>query len=265
MENIMIGAAILLTGVVLLAMGFARRSSAGALKAVPCRYVSALVPGERQFITGKARSGVRLESPVSKKDCVFYREQVEQYHAEVPGDRYRLELDNNRRGALRGGWEVVSDNFNGAFFVDDPTGAALVVPSNGSLDLRKQPLTMDESLERRRTELVILQGETVSALGFPRRIDELIKYLRQAPGGNLSTELVAELMKMERDPAYASLHCFFGQGLERVTDQPCSDYIAGTGNSASSLLQAGGVLAVAGAAFLLYSLKNLLGAPPDIG
>jgi len=255
MEIALIGAALLLTGLVLAGVGYSRRSSAGSMGAVPCRYMNALVPGERQFISGKARSPVKMQSPLSKEDCVFYHEQV---------DEYRFEMSNSRRSAGRGRWERVADNFYGAFFVDDPTGTALVLPGGDSLDLGKPELTLDESLERRRTERAILQGETVSALGFPRRLDEMIQYLRQAPGIKLSPELLGELLKLEKDPASASLPCFFGRGLEKLADQPCADYIAGKGESASGLLRTGWVLAAAGGALLLYSLKTLAGQPPDI-
>jgi hypothetical protein len=255
MEIALIGAALLLAGLVLAGVGYSRRSSAGAMGAVPCRYLNALVPGERQFISGKARSPVKMQSPLSKADCVFYHEQVEEY---------RFEVGRGHRSAGRGRWERVADNFYGAFFVDDPTGSALVLPAGDSLDLGKAELTLDESLERRRTERAILQGETVSALGFPRRIDELIQYLRQAPGVKLSPELLGELLKLERDPACASLPCFFGRGLEKLADQPCADYIAGKGESAAGLLRTGWVLAAVGGALLLYSLKMLAGQPPDI-
>lgn len=255
METLLIGAAALLGGLVMLAMGFARRSRAAAMRSVPCRFVAALVPGERQFISGKARSPVRLQAPLSKQDCVFYYEKVEEY---------RFEVSNGRRSAGRGSWERVADNFYGAFFVDDPTGAALVLPGFDSLDLGKPELKMDESLERRRSELAILQGETVSALGVPRRIDELIQYLRQSHSSNLSPELLAELMKLERDPASASLPCFFGRGLERLADQPCEAYIAGTGESAAGLLQGGAALALAGAGFLLFALKKVMGQAVSI-
>lgn len=255
METMMIGAVLLLAGVVMLGIGFSRRSSAGALRSVPCRYINALVPGERQFISGKARSPVRMESPLSKQDCVFYHEQVEEY---------RFRVSSGRHSAGHGRWERVADNFYGAFYVDDPTGTALVLPGYDSLDLGKPELKMDESLQRRRSERAILQGETVSALGSPRKIGELIQYLRQSPGTKLSPELLAELMRLEADPAAAALPCFFGRGLEKLADQPCADYVAGTGESASSMLRTGGVLAAAGAGLVLYSLKTFMGRAPDI-
>lgn len=255
MELLFFGGAALSAGIALLAMGFYRRSRAAAMKGVPCRFVTALVPGERQFISGKARSPVLLQAPLSKKDCVFYHEKV---------DEYRFEVSNSRRSAGRGSWERVADNFYGAFFVDDPTGAALVLPGFDSLDLGKPELSLDESPERRRSELAILQGETVSALGVPRRIDEFIQYLRQTPSANLSPALVAELMRLEKEPAAASLPCFFGRGLERVSDQPCAEYVAGTGESAAGLLQGGALLAAAGAGMVLYALKKLFWQPVSI-
>jgi hypothetical protein len=254
METILIGAVLLLAGVVMLVIGFSRRSSAGAMRDIPCRYINALVPGERQFISGKARSPVHMQAPVSKQDCVFYHEQIEEL-------RYR---GGHHRGVGNHSWERVADNFYGAFYVDDPTGAALVLPGFDSLDLGKPELRIDESLQRRRSERAILQGETVSALGRPRKIGELIQYLRQSPGAKLSSELLAELMRLETDPAAAALPCFFGQGLEKLADQPCADYVAGTGESASSMLQIGGVLAAVGAGLVVYSLKAVMGAAPNI-
>lgn len=252
MNSLVLGAVLLCGGLISLAAGFARRARAGAIRALPCVYISDLKPGARQFVTGKARSPVRMESPVAKQSCVFYYELTEEY---------RHEPSSGPRGTGRGSWDRVSDNFYGAFFVDDPTGAALVLPNYGALDLAKPDVTFDDSPDRRRTERVILQGETVSALGVPRRLGDLVQYLRQT-GANMHPDFLAEIMRMERDPAFAGLPCFFGDGLERLADQTWEEYAASTGESAAFLLQAGGAAAAAGAALLLYEFKKTLPASP---
>lgn len=248
MNGLLLGGILFCGGLIGLAAGFARRARAGAIRALPCVYISGLKPRERQFITGKARSPVQMESPVAKQSCVFYYEMTEEY---------RHEHSSSPRGTGRGSWDRVSDNFYGAFFVDDPTGTALVLPNYDALDLAKPDVTFDDSPDRRRTERVILQGETVSALGTPRQIGDLVKFLRHA-GANMHPDFLAELMRMERDPSAAGLPCFFGEGLERLADQTWEEYAASTGESAAFLLQAGGAAAVAGAALLLYELKKTL-------
>lgn len=248
MDSLVLGGIIFSCGLIGLAAGFARRARAGAIRALPCVYISDLKPRERQFITGKARSPVQMESPVAKQSCVFYHEMTEEY---------RRDHSSGTRGTGRGSWDRVTDNFYGAFFVDDPTGAALVLPNYGALDLAKPDVTFDDSPDRRRVERVILQGETVSALGVPRPIGDLVKFLRHA-GANLHPDLLAEIMRMERDPAFSGLACFFGDGLERLADQNWEEYAASTGESASFLLQAGGAAALAGAALLVYELRKTL-------
>ena len=248
MNTFVFGAVLLCGGLIGLAVGFARRARAGAIRALPCVYISDLKPRERQFVTGKARSPVQITSPVSRQNCVFYHEMTEEY---------RHQHSSSPRSAGRGSWDRVSDNFYGAFFVDDPTGAALVLPNYDALDLAKPDVTFDDSPDRRRIERVILQGEPVSALGVPRPIGDLVKFLRQA-GVNMHPDFLAELMRMERDPAFAGLPCFFGDGLERLADQTWEEYAASTGESAAFLLQAGGAAALAGAALLLYEIKKAL-------
>jgi hypothetical protein len=252
MDSLVLGGLIFSCGLIGLAVGFARRARAGAIRSLPCVYISDLKPLKRQFITGKARSPARVTSPVSKQNCVFYYEVTEEY---------RRQHSSSHRSAGRGSWDRVSDNFYGAFFVDDPTGAALVLPNYGALDLAKPDVTFDDSPDRRRVERVILQGETVSALGVPRAIGELVKFLRHS-GANLHPDFLAELLRLERDPAFAGLPCFFGDGLERLADQTWEEYAASTGESAAFLLQAGGAAALAGAALLLYELKKLLPVSP---
>ena len=253
MDSLVLGGIIFSCGLIGLAVGFARRARAGAIRSLPCVYISDLKPGERRFITGKARSPVQATSPVSKQNCVFYHEITEEY---------RHQHSSGSRSAGRGSWDRVLDNFYGAFFVDDPTGTALVLPNYGALDLAKPEVTFDDSPDRRRTERVILQGETVSALGVPRAVGDLVKFLRHS-GANLHPAFLAEIMRMERDPAFAGLPCFFGDGLERLADQTWEEDAASTGESAAFLLQAGGAAALAGAALLLYELKKMLPSAAD--
>lgn len=239
-ENLIIPLLLIGAGVLALLVGLAKRSRARDMETVPCRHISELLPGERQFITGKAQSPVLSDSPVSKKPCVFYREQIDQYR---------------RQGGRGGGhWERVSETYYGAFFIADPTGQALVLPRAGSLDLLRGELTLDDISDTRKSERALFPDEIVTALGTPRPLRELVGYLRGVYAAGVPPGLVAELIKMEQDPANAGLPCFFGDGLERVADQPYSDYTSGSASSAWLPLAGGAALLLGGLGALLYAL-----------
>lgn len=239
-ENIIIPLLLIGAGALALLVGLAKRSRARDMEGLPCRHISELVPGERQFITGKAQSPVLADSPVSKKPCVFYCERIEQYH--------------RQSGRTVGHWEQVSETYYGAFFIADPTGRALVLPRDGSLDLLRGELTLDDLSEVRKMELALFPDEVVTALGVPRPLSELVGYLRGVYAAGVPPRLVAELIEMERDPANSGLPCFFGDGLERVADQPYPDYASRSASSAGLTLAAGAALLLAGAGALLYAL-----------
>lgn len=235
-------------GVVMLVMGLLKRGRAQAWRQIPCRPVNALEGGERQFMTGKAHSPVSLTAPVSKAACVFYRERVER----------RQQNYSNRHSY----WVTEADNARGGFYVNDGTGAALVVPRAAGLDLSKPEIEESDGLplpggnpgEVRRTELIISENETVTVLGAPRPLGELMAYLRRYCDQSLPSDLLAELTRLELDPAAAGLRCFFGDGVERLSDQPYEVYVEGTASSGASLIQLGLVLAVVCGAFLIYLL-----------
>lgn len=248
-ENIFIPLIAMAGGLIALVLGLAKGSRAKAAAAVPCRHISELAPGERQFFSGKARALAPLRAPVSGQPCAFYLETIDQLRRTSRGGSYR---------------ERVADNYYGVFWVDDPTGSALVLPAYESLDLAKPPATAEDLSGEIRTERVILDGETVSAMGTPRSLQDLVNYLRQTPRANVSPEALAGLLEAAKAPSGASVPCFFGQGLEAAADRAYADYVAGGSGSASLLVKTGAALLVAGAAMLAYMLNLFGGAPtPD--
>ena len=135
----------------------------------------------------------------------------------------------------------------------------LVLPRAGSLDLLRGKLTLDDIADTRKSERALFPDEIVTALGTPRPLRELVEYLRGVYAAGVPPGLVAELIKMERDPANAGLPCFFGDGLERVADQPYSDYASSSASSAWLPLAGGAALLLAGAGALLSALGVLGG------
>ncbi|OGR41219.1 MAG: hypothetical protein A2X35_07430 [Elusimicrobia bacterium GWA2_61_42] len=238
------------TGAAMLLYGLFKRSQALSFRSTPCTPVRSLAKEERQFITGVAHSPVPITAPVSKKACVFYLEKVE-----------RNEASTSSRGRSRTRWTEVSSTAYGAFFVKDGSGSALVLPSARSLDLNKPEVTeSDEVLPGmalegavRKAEQYIAEGENVTVLGTPRTLPELMNYVRQDGQVTLPSDLIAELLKLEKENAV--LPCFFAYGAEKVSDLSYTDYLAGTESSAAMLLQLGAILAVVGGAALLYALR----------
>lgn len=236
-------------GVVLLVMGLVKRGRAQGFRQVPRRRIKAPDSGGRQFISGKANSPVTLSAPVTKAACVFYLEKIE-----------RKPQSYGNRGTSY--WVTESVNACGGFFVDDGTGAALVLPVSGSLDLSKPEAEESDALPLpggnpgavRKKELIISANEDVTVLGTPGSLGDLMAYLRQNPYLSLPSELLAELTRLEMDPAAGGLKCFFGPGVERVSDQPYEAYVEGTASSGASLMQLGLVLAVVCGGFIVYLL-----------
>lgn len=248
-------------GAVLLVMGLIRRGRARAYKKIPCVPAGSAAGGERRFISGKAHSPVQTGAPVSKAACVFYLEKVD-----------RKEPNYSRQGGDAEHWVRRENNVYGAFFLRDGSGEALVVPTAASVDLSKPeasesddlPLSSRNSGAVRRSELIIAEGETVTALGTPGTLGEFLLYLRRNTDRSLPADLLAELLRLEKEPGTKDLPCFFGGGIERISDRSYGDYIAGTESSGTFLLQLGGLLAAGGAVFLVYSLKLFGGGAAEI-
>lgn len=247
-------------GAVLFVMGLIKRGRARAYEKIPCTPAGSLAGRERQFISGKAHSPVHATAPVSKAACVFYLEKVD-----------RKEERYSSQGGDSGHWVRRDNNAYGGFFVSDGSGAALVVPTAESVDLSKPeasesddlPLNGGNSGAVRKFEAIISEGETVTVLGAPRPLSEFLQYLRQSTDKSLPADLLAELLRLEKEPGAAPLQCFFGDGVERVSDRAYGDYIAGTASSGASLMQIGGLLAAGGAGFLVHALKLFSGSPAD--
>ncbi|PIU19573.1 MAG: hypothetical protein COT18_06860 [Elusimicrobia bacterium CG08_land_8_20_14_0_20_59_10] len=238
-------------GIVMLVAGLIKRGSANAFKSIPCSPIAGLKGGERLFITGKATAPVHTRAPVSGDSCVFYTEAVDRTYR-----RHQIGSSLNERHTER-----VNTRAYGGFFVRDGSGTALVVPHYDVLDLTKPATVKDDSLSdmsgsTRRTERLILEGDAVTVLGTPRNLGDFMRYLRANSGLDMPAPFVEQLLKMEKEEAGASLQCFFGQGVERVSDVEHTAYVAGTANSAAFLLKLGAILAASGLAFLLYILKS---------
>lgn len=245
----------------MLIMGLTKRGRARAYKKIPCLPAGSTAGGERRFISGKAHSPALTGAPVSKAACVFYLEKVD-----------RKEPNYSRQGGDAEHWVRRENNVYGAFFLRDGSGEALVVPTAASVDLSKPeasesddlPLSSGRSGAVRRSELIISEGETVTALGTPGTLGEFLRYLRRNTDRSLPADLLAELLRLEKEPGTKDLPCFFGDGIERVSDRSYGDYIAGTESSGTFLLQLGGLLAAGGAVFLVYSLKLFCGGAAEI-
>ena len=248
---------IICAGIVLLVIGWFKRSKSQFFKTVPLRLTGGLMPDETQFITGTAQSFVKVTAPASKRECVFYVEEVE-----------RLESGHGRHGNST---RWVSEGYTpyGAFFLKDMDGGAFVLPGRLGLDLKTPRFSDNEDLlpgmaapgAIRRTEQIIAEGETVTALGVPRPLGELMRYLRSGPDFGLPADLVKRLAEMEADPSLSRTPCFFGDGLRALTDQPHGEYVEGTAAAGANYLQLGALLLAGGLAAILYMFNASL--PPS--
>lgn len=218
----------------------------------PLRGIEATKEGGRQFITGKAHSPVPLIAPISKAGCVFYLEQV------------RMVMSPKHfTGRGRYPEADLAPNAYGVFFIRKGGRAALVAPVAKSVHLTKPenkrldiPLLGGYVGDINRTEHIIVENEAVTVLGIPRPFNEFMRYLRTSAQFNMPQEMVKELVKMEGDPATGDMPCYFGSGVELVTDQTYEDYIARTASTIASqtayIISA--IFLAAGAGILWYVL-----------
>ena len=256
-DNLILPLLLITGGIVLLVIGWLKRSKSQFFGTVPLRLTGGLMPDETQFITGTAQGFVKVTAPASKRECVFYVEEVE-----------RLESGHGRHGNST---RWVSEGYTpyGAFFLKDMDGGAFVLPGRRGLDLKNPKFSDNEDLlpgvaaagAIRRTEQIIAEGDAVTALGVPRPLGELMGFLRSGQDFGLPADLVKRLADMEKDPAYSRLPCFFGDGLRAITDRPHGEYVEGTAAAGANYLQLGALLLVGGLAALLYMFKSSM--PPS--
>ncbi|HNT98823.1 MAG TPA: hypothetical protein PKK31_11210, partial [Elusimicrobiales bacterium] len=240
-DELFIGLGGLALGAVLAVFGYLKEKKAASLASAPQRPCCGLEPGVPQVISGRVEAPLELKAPVSGRSCAFFL-------AEIEVARF---VQSGRSGGVR--WTRAETRPYGFFFVDDSFGRALVFPTQGSLDLVRSPEN-DGALfptegDRRTTESVILQGETVTVLGSPRPLSSFLDYLRSTPEVSLPAEGLERLMELSRDGA--ALSCFFGEGVSVVADQPCSEYVSSKRGSASSYIWSGLALALLSAWFFI--------------
>ncbi len=242
-DELFIGLGGLALGALLAVFGYLKEKKAASLASAPQRPCCGLQPGVPQVICGRVEAPLELKAPVSGRPCAFFL-------AEIEVARF---VQSGRSGGLR--WTRAETRPYGFFFVDDSFGRALVFPTRASLDLVRStesdgPLFPAEG-DKRTTESVVLQGETVTVLGSPRPLSAFLDYLRAAPEISLPAEGLERLLELSKDGAGAALPCFFGEGVSVVADQPCSEYVSSKRGSASSYIWSGLALALLSAWFFI--------------
>lgn len=228
-------------GVVLMVFGLIGRARARGRRNLPCNQASPHAAAGRQVIMGKAHSPSQLNSPVSNTACVFYLEKTQALKYARYGQNGRQEYRDGRLVEAFGG-----------FFVRYGMRTAFVVPFSGSADLNKPETTKGFVDGIQKFEQIILEGEDVTIIGTPRPLGEFMAYLRRDAGISLPSDSIADLTRMEKDPGYSGMPCFYADGLESVTDQPYNDYLARTASSGLAYVLAGAVITAASAAALVY-------------
>ena len=240
-----------LYGAALIIGGFSKRAQVRQFKTMSSAPIGSSAAGTRTLISGKAYSPNPVISPVSKEPCVFYTNNTE-----------RKLSSQEKNKAYQ--WESGGTETSGGFFIRDDSGTALVVPTPQSLDIQKPELTVTEEsafsdckeFATKRSERLIRADETITLLGTPRPLKDFMGYLRMNSQLGMNPDFLNELLRLENAPGSSAMPCFFGSGLEKVTDQTLDGYVAGLGSSASFSIPAGTLIAAASAAFLLYALKN---------
>ncbi len=245
-ESFLLPAAGLFGGIVMLLIGLAKRYKASRLAGYRRTATGQLRPGEKQLVSGPAARLADLTAPISKKNCVFYREDVE-----------RLVVRTGRKHASTQ-WVKEGTNAVGGFRLDDGSGGVLVFPSPGCLDFSREALTEDSDIvategSLRRTEQALFDGDQVTVIGVPVTLARVMESVRAGAQLNLPTDLLGALVKLEKEGG-ADTPCFFGQSIGTLADLGYGEYSAETSSSAKFYLQAGGLLAGLGAAMLIYLL-----------
>lgn len=245
-QTVLLPAAGLIGGVLLLIIGLARRFKANRLAGYRRTATGHLRPGEKQLVSGPAARLTDLTAPISKKNCVFYQEDVE-----------RLVVTHGRKGASSR-WVKEGSTSVGGFRLDDGSGGVLVFPRAGCLDFAREAATEDGDIMAvegsiRRAEQALFDGDQVTVIGVPSTLAAVLEQVRGGAQLNLPTDLLGALVKLEKEGG-ASTPCFFGGGLGTLADLPYETYAAETASSAKLYLQAGALLAGLGALGLIYTL-----------
>lgn len=194
--------------------------------------------GRTVAVNAVADAPALLISPVTQTPCVFYEKQVDiQYtnrpHAKDVGDPVAMGLNLAEKLV----WARESVEHVGGFFLVDGATKAFVLPRGAKIriDSDNQKSTQDPNLwaTRRITERFIPRGQTVSVVGRPRTVEELLDVVRQ--DASLAPETLQKLMEA------GSLTCFFedGGGIFMVADRAYSDIKADTAESADTLFWTG--------------------------
>ena len=246
LEGLAMPAVCLFCGLIVLGMGLFKSSKARGIARWQGTGVGSLKEGEPQMITGKARSAVTVNSPVTQTPCAFYLETVEEH----------------RRGRSSH-WHIIEQKSYGGFYVDDGSGTALVLPGAGCLDLVKPEMTgvsdgapLDTyARSTRRKEQFIAAGEDVTVIGTPVPLGNLMSVLRSGTGIQVPPDLMAELLALEKEKGPTAVLCFLSTGLLAVADASFEDYLASAKASSSIYLQLGCLISVLSLARLLYVLK----------
>lgn len=239
----------LFIGLIALGIGLFKSSRARAVSGWPRTPVGSLKEREPQMFTGKARSAVTVNSPVTQTPCAFYLETVEEHSG----------------GGRSSGWRIIDQKPYGGFYVEDGTGKVLVLPGAGCLDLLKPEITgasenISEDVYRRSTrrrEQFIVAGEDVTVIGTPVPLGNLLGVLRGGAGMQLSPELMAELLALEKEKGLTAILCLYGSGLRTVADASYEDYVANAKSASSTYLQIGAIITVVTLVIILYTLKGL--------
>lgn len=120
---LIVTAIVLIIGVVLLIVGLFVAKTRKLIQDTPTSNARELQPGFRE-LKGKVAPIVTLQSPISRKDCVYYKATVEEY----------------RSSGKSGSWVTVATKTNTAdFLLDDQYGKVLLTAANfakANLDLK---------------------------------------------------------------------------------------------------------------------------------
>jgi len=217
---------LIIAGFILLVAGFIKKAGSGALAGVRRRPISHLETGVRQLVSGKVRSTQGLSAPLSGQSCVFYRKLVEE-RSQTPGQTLY--------------WRPVSDEYYGAFFVEDGSGTALVVPGPCHLDFAEPPFKETDLVMTRQSEESLPAGAEACVIGVPRPFSDFVRYLQHSSGHHIPPGLVAFLLELEKDEKNAAMPCFYGEGVDRLTDRSFEACLSARAGAATLLLQAGAV------------------------
>lgn len=255
-QSVLLPAGGLVTGLLCAGWGFLKNVKAQRLAGYRLTATGQLRPGERQLVSAPAIRIMELNAPVSRRPCVFYREEVERY-----------EVHQTSKGA-HGRWVSEGYTAYGGFKLDDGSGGVLVFPNESSPDFSKPSFTDEEAglLETagsvKRTEEVVREGDRVTVIGVPVTLGEALAAVRAGAPLNVTTDFMAWLVKLEKEGG-ANTPCFFGAGCSTLSDLGYEDYTADAAGSAKLFLTAGGMIAALSAAALVYALRSPV-RPTDI-